>query len=215
MESTGWYRVGRLIPGGATRVTWGGAWAARAAARAFERAVARAAVWAVAHGCSYGCVRVWLRAATVGLQGQMGRRFKLRVEFRAAHLLTFMVISRCCSPVVQLALGSCQERLDAGHQPWHFILSTYQAKDDLYIGQLEEHMTHLQMGEQESPTDYCNRARRILAEMRMAGVEYSTVSYITHVVKGLPRGYNLMKRMMMVPVMRESLDEDSITSYVL
>ncbi|CAI7904259.1 unnamed protein product, partial [Closterium sp. NIES-53] len=117
----------------------------------------------------------------------------LRGEFRAAHLLTFMVISRCCSPVVQLALRSCRERLDVGHQAWHFILTTYQ----------------------ESATDYCNRARRILAEMRMAGAEYSTTSYISHLVKGLPRGYNLMKRMMMVLGTRESLDEDSITSYIL
>ncbi|CAI7933230.1 unnamed protein product, partial [Closterium sp. NIES-54] len=121
----------------------------------------------------------------------------LRGEFRAAHLLTFMVISRCCSPVVQLALRSCRERLDAGHQAWHFILSTYQVRDDLYIAQLEEEMTHIRMGEQESATDYCNRARRILAEMQMAGAEYSTASYISHIVKGLPRGYNLMKRMMM------------------
>ncbi|CAI7902912.1 unnamed protein product [Closterium sp. NIES-54] len=45
--------------------------------------------------------------------------------------------------------------------------------------------------------DYYNRARRILAEMRMAGAEYSTASYISHIVKGLPHGYNLMKRMMM------------------
>ncbi|CAI7850204.1 unnamed protein product [Closterium sp. NIES-54] len=51
--------------------------------------------------------------------------------------------------------------------------------------------------------------------MRMAGAEYSTASYITHVLKGLPRSYNLMKRMMMVPVTRESLDEDSLTSYIL
>ncbi|CAI7736013.1 unnamed protein product [Closterium sp. NIES-53] len=137
----------------------------------------------------------------------------LRGEFRAAHLLTFMVISRCCSPVVQLALRSCRERLDAGHQAWHFILSTYQVRDDLYIAQLEEKMTHIRMGEQELATDYCNRARLILAEMRMAGAEYSTASYISHIVKGLPRGYNLMKRMMMVPGTRESLDEDSITSY--
>ncbi|CAI7745130.1 unnamed protein product [Closterium sp. NIES-53] len=71
------------------------------------------------------------------------------------------------------------------------------------------------MGKQESATDYCNCARRILAEMRMAGAEYSTASYISHIVKGLPRGYNLMKRMMMVPGTRESLDEDSITSYIL
>ncbi|CAI7734742.1 unnamed protein product [Closterium sp. NIES-54] len=105
----------------------------------------------------------------------------LRGEFRAAHLLTFMVISR----------------------------------DDLYIAQLEEKMTHIRMGEQESVMDYCNRAQRILAEMRMAGAEYLTASYISHIVKGLPRGYNLMTRMMMVPGTRESLDEDSITSYIL
>ncbi|CAI7846997.1 unnamed protein product [Closterium sp. NIES-53] len=139
----------------------------------------------------------------------------LRGEFRATHLLTFMVISRRCSPVAQLALRSCRERLDAGHQAWHFILSTYKVRDDLYIGQLEEKMTHIRMGEQESATDYRNRALRILAEMRMAGAEYSTASYISHIIKGLPRGYNLMKRMMMVPGTRESLDEDSITSYIL
>ncbi|CAI7818166.1 unnamed protein product [Closterium sp. NIES-54] len=139
----------------------------------------------------------------------------LRKGFRAAHLLTFMVISSCCSPMVQLAPRSCRERLDASHQAWHFILSTYQVRDDLYIAQLEEKMTHIRMGEQESATDYCNRARRILAEMRMAGAEYSTASYISYIVKGVPRGYNLMKRMMMVPGTRESLDEDSITSYIL
>ncbi|CAI7880618.1 unnamed protein product [Closterium sp. NIES-54] len=106
---------------------------------------------------------------------------KLHGEFRAAHLLTFMVISR----------------------------------DDLYIGQLEEKMTHIWMGEQESATDYCNHARRILAEMRMAGAEYSTASYVSHIVKGPPHGYSLMKRMMMVPGTHESLDEDSITNYIL
>ncbi|CAI7923051.1 unnamed protein product [Closterium sp. NIES-54] len=140
---------------------------------------------------------------------------ELRGEFRAAQLVTFMVISRCCLPVVQLALRSCRERLDAGHQAWHFILSTYQVRDDLYIRQLEEKMTHFRMGEQESAMDYCNRARRILAEMRMAGAEYSTTSYISHIVKGLPRGYNLMKRMMMLPGTHESLDEDSVTGYIL
>ncbi|CAI7739630.1 unnamed protein product [Closterium sp. NIES-53] len=108
---------------------------------------------------------------------------ELRGEFRAAHLLTFMVISRCCLPVVQLALRSCRERLDAGHQAWHFILSTYQVRDDPYIRQLEEKMTHIRKGEQESPTDYCNRARRILAEMRMAGAEYSTASYIFYILQ--------------------------------
>ncbi|CAI7819268.1 unnamed protein product [Closterium sp. NIES-54] len=50
--------------------------------------------------------------------------------------------------------------------------------------------------------------------MRMAGAEYSTASYITHVLKGLPRSYNLMKRMTMVPGTRESLDKDSVTSYI-
>ncbi|CAI7754140.1 unnamed protein product [Closterium sp. NIES-53] len=140
---------------------------------------------------------------------------ELRGEFRAAQLVTFMVISRCCLPVVQLALRSCRERLDAGHQAWHFILSTYQVRDDLYIRQLEEKMTHFRMGEQESAMDYCNRARRILAEMRMAGAEYSTTSYISHIVKGLPHGYNLMKRMMMLPGTHESLDEDSVTGYIL
>ncbi|CAI7738308.1 unnamed protein product [Closterium sp. NIES-54] len=140
---------------------------------------------------------------------------ELRGEFCVPHLLTFMVISRCCLPVVKLARRSCRERLDTGHQAWHFILSTYQVRDDMYIGQLEEKMTHIWMGEQESATDYCNRARWVLAEMWMAGAEYSTTSYISHIVKGLPRGYNLMKRMMMVPGTRESLDKDSITSYIL
>ncbi|CAI7805360.1 unnamed protein product [Closterium sp. NIES-54] len=51
--------------------------------------------------------------------------------------------------------------------------------------------------------------------MRMAGAEYSTASYISHIVKGMPRGYNLMKRITMVPGTRESLDGDSITSYIL
>ncbi|CAI7923531.1 unnamed protein product [Closterium sp. NIES-54] len=41
------------------------------------------------------------------------------------------------------------------------------------------------------------------------------VSYISRIVKGLPRSYNLMKRMMMVPGTRESLYEDSITNYIL
>ncbi|CAI7812955.1 unnamed protein product [Closterium sp. NIES-54] len=106
-------------------------------------------------------------------------------------------------------------RLAADLLAWHFILLTYQVKDNLYIRQLEEKMTHIRMGEQESVMDYCNRARRILAEIRMAGPEYSTASYITHVLKGLPRSYNLMKRMTMVPGTRESLDEDSLTSYII
>ncbi|CAI7788691.1 unnamed protein product [Closterium sp. NIES-53] len=71
------------------------------------------------------------------------------------------------------------------------------------------------MGEQESATNYCNRARRILAEMRMAGVDYLTTSYITHVVKGLPSGYNLMRQMLVMPGMWESLDEDILTSHII
>ncbi|CAI7890770.1 unnamed protein product [Closterium sp. NIES-54] len=49
----------------------------------------------------------------------------------------------------------------------------------------------------------------------LQGAEYSTTSYISHIVKGLPRSYNLIKRMMMVPRTRECLNEDSITSYIL
>ncbi|CAI7779965.1 unnamed protein product [Closterium sp. NIES-53] len=102
---------------------------------------------------------------------------ELHGEFCAAHLLTFMVISRCCLPMVQIALKPCRLRLDAGHQAWRFIMSTYQATDDLYIGQLEELRTHL----------------------RMVGVEYATASYITHVIKGLPSSFNLMKRLSLLP----------------
>ncbi|CAI5459578.1 unnamed protein product [Closterium sp. Yama58-4] len=101
----------------------------------------------------------------------------LRAEFRAVQLLTFTVISRCCSPGVQIALKWCQEYLDAGHQAWHFIESTYQVTDDLFIAQLEGQLTHLRMGDEETATDYCNRARRILATIRMAGAQYSTASY--------------------------------------
>ncbi|CAI5483042.1 unnamed protein product [Closterium sp. Yama58-4] len=139
----------------------------------------------------------------------------LRAEFRVVQLLTFTVISRCCSPGVQIALKPCRDYLDAGHQAWHFIESTYQVTDDLYIGQLEEQMTHLRMGDQETATDYCNRARRLLATMRMSGVQYSTASYVTHVLKGLPSSYNLLKRLSVVPSTRATLNEDSLTSYIL
>ncbi|CAI7753609.1 unnamed protein product [Closterium sp. NIES-53] len=104
----------------------------------------------------------------------------LRVEFRAVQLLTFTVILRCCSLGMQVALKSCREYLDASHQAWHFIESTYQVTDALYIGQLEEPLSYIRMGEEETATDYCSRARRILATMRMASVHYSTVSYLTH-----------------------------------
>ncbi|CAI7882150.1 unnamed protein product [Closterium sp. NIES-54] len=104
----------------------------------------------------------------------------LRAEFRTVQLLTFTVISRCCSPGVQIALKWCREYLDAGHRAWHFIESTYQVTDDLFIAQLEGQLTHLRMGDEETATDYCNRARRILATIRMAGAQYSTASYVTH-----------------------------------
>ncbi|CAI7816791.1 unnamed protein product [Closterium sp. NIES-53] len=106
----------------------------------------------------------------------------LRAEFRAVQLLTFTVISRCCSPGVQIALKSCREYLDAGHRAWHFIESTYHVTDALYIGLLEEQLSHIRMSEEETATDYCNRARRILATMRMAGVQYSTVSYLVKLI---------------------------------
>ncbi|CAI5484483.1 unnamed protein product [Closterium sp. Yama58-4] len=139
----------------------------------------------------------------------------LRAEFRAVQLLTFTVISRCCSPGMQIALKWCREYLDAGHQAWHFIESTYQVTDDLFIAQLEGQLTHLRMGDQETATDYCNRARRILATIRMAGAEYSTASYITHVMQGLPSSYNLLKRLSMAPSTRATLNEDTLTSYIL
>ncbi|CAI7888789.1 unnamed protein product [Closterium sp. NIES-53] len=138
-----------------------------------------------------------------------------RAEFRAVQLLTFTVISRCCSPGVQIALKSCREYLNAGHRAWHFIESTYQVTDALYIGQLEEQLSHIRMGEEETATDYCNRARRILATTRMADVHYSTASYLTHVTKGLTSSYNVLKRLSLAPSTRATLNEDSLTSYIL
>ncbi|CAI5949261.1 unnamed protein product [Closterium sp. NIES-64] len=139
----------------------------------------------------------------------------LRAEFRAVQLLTFTVISRCCSPGVQIALKWCREYIDAGHRAWHFIESTYQVTDDLFIAQLEGQLTHLRMGDDETVTDYCNRARRILATIRMAGAQYSTASYITHVMHGLSSSYNLLKRLSMAPGTRATLNEDNLTSYIL
>ncbi|CAI7767793.1 unnamed protein product [Closterium sp. NIES-53] len=139
----------------------------------------------------------------------------LRAEFCAVQLLTFTVISRWCSPGVQIALKSCREYLDAGHRAWHFIESTYQVTDALYIGQLEEQLSHIRMGEEETATDYCNWARRILATMRMAGVHYSTASYLTHVIKGLTSSYSLLKRLSLAPSTRAILNKDSLTSYIL
>ncbi|CAI5474926.1 unnamed protein product [Closterium sp. Yama58-4] len=76
-------------------------------------------------------------------------------------------------------------------------------------------MTHLRMGEQGSATDYCNRAQRLLATMRMAGVQYSTAFYVTHVQMGLPISYNLMKHLMVALGTRKTLNEDSLTSFIL
>ncbi|CAI7901199.1 unnamed protein product [Closterium sp. NIES-54] len=64
-------------------------------------------------------------------------------EFRMAHLWTFMVISRCCSPLVQVALKSCRLRVDAGYQAWQYIMRTYKATDDLYISQPEKKLTKI------------------------------------------------------------------------
>ncbi|CAI7890549.1 unnamed protein product [Closterium sp. NIES-54] len=115
----------------------------------------------------------------------------------------------------RIALKSCRDYLDAGHQAWHSIESTYQITNDLYIGQLEEQLMHLRMGEQETATDYCNQAWRLLATMWMTGVQYLTTSYDTHVLKGLPSSYNLIKRLSVVPGTRATLNEDSLTSYIL
>ncbi|CAI5930399.1 unnamed protein product [Closterium sp. NIES-64] len=139
----------------------------------------------------------------------------MRAEFRAVQLLTFTVISRCCSPGVEIALKWCREYIDAGHRAWDFIESTYQVTDDLFIAQLEGQLTHLRMGDEETATDYYNRARRILATIRMAGAQYSTASYITHVMQGLSSSYNLLKRLSMAPSTRATLNEDNLTSYIL
>ncbi|CAI7876908.1 unnamed protein product, partial [Closterium sp. NIES-54] len=116
---------------------------------------------------------------------------------------------------ISIALKSCTEYLDAGHRAWHFIESTYQVTDALYIGQPEEQLSHIRMGEEETAIDYCNQARRILATMRMAGVHYSTASYLMHVIKGLTRSYNLLKRLTLAPGTRATLNEDSLASYIL
>ncbi|CAI7766797.1 unnamed protein product [Closterium sp. NIES-53] len=139
----------------------------------------------------------------------------LVTQFRAMQLLTFTTIPRCCSPTVQITLKACRMKVDAGFQAWQFIMRTYMAKDDLYIGQLEQALTNLEMGEHESATSYCNRAQQILVNLRMAGVDYSQASYITHVVKGLPQQYNLLRRMLKLPQVRKELDEDTLASYII
>ncbi|CAI7783439.1 unnamed protein product, partial [Closterium sp. NIES-53] len=49
----------------------------------------------------------------------------------------------------------------------------------------------------------------------MAGVHYSTASYVTHVMKGLTSSYNLLKCLSLVPSTRATLNEDSLTPYIL
>ncbi|CAI7750213.1 unnamed protein product [Closterium sp. NIES-53] len=71
------------------------------------------------------------------------------------------------------------------------------------------------MGEHESTTSYCNCVQQILVNLRMAGVDYSQASYITHVVKGLPQQYNLLCRMLKLPQVRKELDEDTLASYII
>ncbi|CAI7786063.1 unnamed protein product [Closterium sp. NIES-54] len=113
--------------------------------------------------------------------------------------------------------GTSRQRgvLHADEVDAHFIESTYQVTDALYIGQLEEQLSHIRMGEEETATDYCNWVRRILATMRMAGVHYSTASYLTHVIKGLTSSYNLLKLLLLAPSTRATLNENSLTSYIL
>ncbi|CAI7760561.1 unnamed protein product [Closterium sp. NIES-54] len=103
----------------------------------------------------------------------------------------------------------------AGYQAWQYIMRTYKATDDLYISQLEKKLTNIRMGDQESATEYCNRARRYLADLQMAGVDFLVASYVTHVISGLPSGNNLMPRMPTVPGTRETLDEDSLSSHII
>ncbi|CAI7835793.1 unnamed protein product [Closterium sp. NIES-53] len=49
----------------------------------------------------------------------------------------------------------------------------------------------------------------------MAGVDYSVASYVTHVISGLPLGYNLMRRMLTVFGTHETLNEDSLSSHII
>ncbi|CAI7887965.1 unnamed protein product [Closterium sp. NIES-54] len=138
-----------------------------------------------------------------------------RAQFHSAQLLTFMVISRCCSPVVQAALKPCSLHVDAGFQAWRFIMKTHKAMYGLYIGQQEQRLTNLEMGEHGSAIAYCNRAQQILAALHMAGVDYSMSLYVTHVIKGLPVSHNLLRRMVKLSSVREELDEDTLLSYII
>ncbi|CAI5949058.1 unnamed protein product [Closterium sp. NIES-64] len=56
---------------------------------------------------------------------------------------------------------------------------------------------------------------RANSRIRMAGAQYSTASYVTHVMHGLSSSYNLLKRLSMAPSTRTMLNEDNLTSYTL
>ncbi|CAI7918529.1 unnamed protein product [Closterium sp. NIES-54] len=51
--------------------------------------------------------------------------------------------------------------------------------------------------------------------MRMAGMHYSTASYLTHVIKGLTSSYNLLKRLTSASSTRVTPNKDSLTLYLL
>ncbi|CAI7925236.1 unnamed protein product [Closterium sp. NIES-54] len=51
--------------------------------------------------------------------------------------------------------------------------------------------------------------------MQMASVDYSTASYVTHVVKGLLSSYNLMRQMMAMPGVHESLNENTLIPHII
>ncbi|CAI5994764.1 unnamed protein product [Closterium sp. NIES-65] len=85
-----------------------------------------AARWSTRHTHLEGSHRAQLISFARGTVA-MPEDPNLRAEFRAIQLLTFRLISRCCSPGVQIALKWCREYLDTGHRAWHFIESTYQA----------------------------------------------------------------------------------------
>ncbi|CAI7737946.1 unnamed protein product [Closterium sp. NIES-54] len=77
-------------------------------------------------------------------------------------------------------------------------MRTCKATDSMHIGELEQRLANIRMGEHEAAMELCNRARKFLAKLRMAGVDYSTANYTTHIVKGLPTGYNLMRWIMVM-----------------
>ncbi|CAI7793951.1 unnamed protein product [Closterium sp. NIES-54] len=94
-------------------------------------------------------------------------------------------------------------------------MRTYKATSNLYIGQMEQRLTNIRMGEHVLTMEYCNRAQQILADLRMDGVNYLVASYVTHVIKSLPMGYNLMRRTMTLPGVRAQLNEDSLASHII